>query len=245
MPANILIIVIVVGAVALVLGAIAGYVGGLLESRLNKTLDESREITDPDDPNYKEPEPVVTVHDILKVNIDEKLKLHLLLDGVDLEPDGLTAEQRARLVNVIMQIRPWIDGKTVASAEPLLPILPPAPEPKISTFPTFSMPQVAQATPTPPPKRINPLLGFRTLVESEVKKPEPLLQNNIISLIDEVLQKKLETSPLSDKKIRLEAGPIGEVIVYVGSARYSGVDEVPDPAIRSIIQDAIAQWNKQ
>lgn len=242
MPANILPIVIGVAVAALILGAIVGYAASLLEGRLNKTLDESREVTDPTDPNYKEPEPVVVGHDILKVNIDAALKLHLILDGVELEPDGLTAEQRARLVNVIVQIRPWIDGKIVPSAEPLLPIVA-SPEPKISALSTLSTPQAAQSTPATPHVRINPLQGFRSLVESEVKKPEPLLQNNIISLIDEVLQKKLETSPLIDKKIRIEAGPTGEVIVYVGSARYIGVDNVPDPAVQNIIQDAIAEWN--
>lgn len=239
MPANILPIIIGVAVAALILGAIVGYAASLLEGRLNKTLDESREVTDPNDPNYKEPEPVVVGHDILKVNIDAALKLHLILDGVELEPDGLVAEQRARLVNVIVQIRPWIDGKIVPSAEPLLPVVA-SPEPKISALSTLSTPQ---STPATPHVRINPLQGFRSLVESEVKKPEPLLQNNIISLIDEVLQKKLESSSLIDKKIRIEAGPTGEVIVYVGSARYIGVDNVPDSAIQRIIQDAIAEWN--
>jgi hypothetical protein len=109
----------------------------------------------------------------------------------------------------------------------------------------FSTPVAAQPVSTVQPPRIDPRRGFLSLLESEAKKPEPLLKNNIISLIDEVLQKKLETSTLSNKNIRIEAGATGEVIVYVGSARYMSIDSVPDQAIRDIIQESITEWNNK
>ena len=67
----------------------------------------------------------------------------------------------------------------------------------------------------------------------------------IVEMIDEVLQKKLEDSPLAGKKIRLEEGTVGEVVVFVGAIRYSGIDAVPDEQIKAIIREAIAEWNKK
>jgi hypothetical protein len=32
------------------------------------------------------------------------------------------------------------------------------------------------------------------------------------------------------------------VMVYVGLTRYNGVDDVPDPAIKAAIRDAISEW---
>ena len=123
MQSNPLMLAIIVGAIALIAGAVAGYLGALLESRLTKSLDDAREITDPNDPNYEKHKPISNVdeHDVLKVTVDPTLKWHLALDGVGLEPDGLTPEQRARLVNVVVQIRPWIDGKTLPAAPAVIP----------------------------------------------------------------------------------------------------------------------------
>jgi hypothetical protein len=64
-------------------------------------------------------------------------------------------------------------------------------------------------------------------------------------MIDEVLQKKLENSPLAGKKIRLEEGSVGEVVVFVGTMRYSGIEAVPDENIKAIIKEAIADWDSK
>jgi hypothetical protein len=64
-------------------------------------------------------------------------------------------------------------------------------------------------------------------------------------MIDEVLQTKLSGTQLMDKAIRLEDGPMGEVIVCVGSQRYDGVGAVPDPEIRDIIKAAITEWERK
>lgn len=241
MPNNILVVTIVVGLIALIVGGGLGYLGAILENRLNKALDDGREVTDPNDPDYETHKPVLNVdeHDVLKITVDPMLRWRLTLDGASLEPDGLTAEQRARLVNVIVQIRPWIDGKTApAPYIPPAPIAVPAP-----AFP--DAPIGLQALPPTPTLRVDVRRGFRSLLESDVKKPEPLLENNIIRLIDEVLQKKLESSQLLAKRIRIEAGKQGEVVVFVGASRYIGIDSVPDPDIRAIIEESIKEWNSK
>ncbi len=235
-------IIIIVGAVALILGVILGYLGSILGNRLDKSLEVARETPDPDQQMPKEPDMGLHIveQDILKVSLDAMLQVQLSLDGVRLDANALTSEQRTRLVNVIVQIRPWIEGKVLPpSASTALAVAPieqasrpfePAPPQK---------PAAGQAQPL----RVNAVRGFRSWLESDIKKPEPLLKNDIISQIDEVLQKKLEDSPLESKRIRIEEGSNGEVVVYVGASRYPGIDAVPDEAIRAIIQQAIKDWN--
>ena len=87
--------------------------------------------------------------------------------------------------------------------------------------------------------------GLRSLLKSDVKAPGEGKGVSIVAMIDEVLQAKLLGTTLLAKGIRLEEGSSGEVIVYVGFDRYSGVDAVPDPEIRAIIKSAISDWEKK
>src|ERR1051326_8653050 len=95
--------IILVGVIA----AIAGYVFGMLDSRVTTALKEGREKMVESEAAAKK----IDEHSVLKGTVDEMLKWHLELDDVPIEPNGLTAEQRTRLVNVLVQIRPWVDGK--------------------------------------------------------------------------------------------------------------------------------------
>jgi hypothetical protein len=227
--------IIIVGAVA----AIAGYLFGMLDSRVTTVLKEGREKV-----VAAEEEKASTLkldeHDVLKATIDSGLKWHLELDGVRIEPDELTSEQRARLVNVIVQIRPWIDGKTLAA--PVAPPPPPAPTQLAAPISApVSIGIQPAATPAP---RLDIGRGFRSILESDLgKKSDSSKSPSIVGMIDEVLQKKLAVSPLAAKKIRLEEGSVGEVIVYVGAIRYSGIDSIPDEDIKTIIREAIEEWN--
>src|SRR3972149_689846 len=177
-------IVIIVGVIAV----IAGYLFGILDARVTTALKEGREKIVAEE---QKPTPKLDEHDVLKVSVDRAIKWHLELDGARIEPDGLTPEQRTRLVNVIVQIRPWIDGKTVASPVPI-PVSPATPA--LASNPALawdaSVPIGTQPAVTSPP-RIDIARGFRSILESDVKNPEPAKGPSIVTMIDEVLQKKL------------------------------------------------------
>ncbi len=254
MQNNPLLIIVIVAIIALALGTLIGYfIFSVFEGRLSKALEDAREFVNADDPIHEKPEKIestVHEHEVLKVTIDPALKWHLELDGVRIEPDGLTAEQRTRLVNVVVQIRPWIDSKAAPAPAPAPAPLapPPAPEPMPSSLTLSSplQPVKHPVVPSTPAGRMDPIRGFRSLLESDVKKPEPLLKSpNIVAMIDEVLQQKLVGHPLAAKKIRLEEGPSGEVVVFLGATRYDGIDSVPDEAIQALIREAIKEWNDQ
>lgn len=235
-------LLVLIGAIA----GIAGYGFGMLDSRVTKALKDGREKA----AEAEEPAPAkLDEHSVLKVTLDPALKWHLELDGNRIEPDGLTPEQRTRLVNVLVQVRPWVDGKMAAAPAANMPVAAPVPAP-VASAPASGIPMPASAASATQPAdttatRLDLGRGIRTLFEKDFKKPEVLKGPSIVALIDEVLQKKLLASPLADRRIRLEEGSLGEVIVFVGQTRYSGVDAVPDESIKAIIREAIADWDKK
>ena len=174
------------------------------------------------------------------------------IDGQPVPLETLTAEQRQRLVAIIVQIRPWIDGKKIAPPPAPVPTHPAASAPVSAPPPAPVSPQPVSPQPvsastsaeTPSPPTINPLRGWRSMLANEVKVPESPSKVSIISMIDAILQQKLQNSPLANQKIKMEEGPMGEVLVHVGALRYSGLDNVPDAAIRALIQEAIDEFNR-
>lgn len=65
---------------------------------------------------------------------------------------------------------------------------------------------------------------------------------SIAAQIDEILQEMLIDSLLSNKAIRLLELPQKGVVVVVGLEQYEGVESVPDPEIRGLIQKAVTEW---
>jgi hypothetical protein len=66
--------------------------------------------------------------------------------------------------------------------------------------------------------------------------------HNIAELINEVLQEKLKKSHLKDRGIRLMEFPGKGMVVLVGLDQYDGIDDVPDVEIRSVLQEAVVDW---
>jgi hypothetical protein len=233
LPGEVTLINIVPAIILIIVAAIAGYGLGILDSRLTGALKQKIDDSAEEKKEKKEETVNPDEHTVLKVTVNLALKWHVELDGVRVEPENLTAEQRTRLVNTVVQIRPWIDAKPAPS---------PAPQPPAPRLAPVSM--ASANAPTIPPPRVDIARGVRTLIQNEVKKPEapPM---SIVAMIDDVLQKQLAGTPLEEKGIHLEEGAVGEVIVLVGKEYYPGIDAVPDPEIRGVIRTAIATWEKK
>jgi hypothetical protein len=234
--------------ILIIVAAIAGYVVGIIDSRMTTAVqkkisdDTAAKNASLTAANAEEQERVGE-HVVLKVSIDKALKWRLDLDGKRLDdPNTMSAEQRQRVVNVVVQMRPWIDGKPAQVAAPQPEPVPEA-LPSLRSLSTINPTQTA--IPITPQPRVDPMRGLRSLLKSEVKAPGEGRGVSIVTMIDEVLQAKLLGTTLLNKGIRLEEGSSGEVIVYVGFDRYSGVDAVPDPEIRAIIKAAISDWEKK
>ncbi len=68
---------------------------------------------------------------------------------------------------------------------------------------------------------------------------------SIAAQIDEILQEMLIDSELSSRAIRLLELPQKGVVVMVGLEQYEGVDSVPDPEIKGLIQKAVTEWENR
>lgn len=239
-----------VSSILLLVAALVGYVIGVM-ARRKQNADEAQAALAENDPaaaplpvpdaapaplpaaavSPAEEAPLPGEHIALRVLIDKKLRWHLDLDGERLEdrPENLTPEQKQRLLNVVIQIRPWLEGKTAAPAAAPAPA--PAPAPLV--------------TPPAAPTRISLGESFRAVLQSEVqgKKAPPPAIVSVVSLIDDILQKNIADTPLAARKIKLEEGGIGEVMVWIGPTRYA-LDAAPDPEIKAAIQRAIAEFNQ-
>jgi len=201
--------IIVVGLAAL----FVGYFVGLFESRGRA------------EPKEKRIEPPVIApkeNSLLKLSLDNINQLRLEVDGQRADATQLTPEQRKRLIELMVTMRPWID----ASA------------PKSSAPPQTVSPRTIPSTPVAAPisKPIAPV---------SVSKKEEAAPTTMVGQIDAILQTHLADTPLATRGIRLVESPEGGVVVMVGLSKYGGVGEVPDTQVQAMIRAAITEWEKK
>jgi hypothetical protein len=178
---------------------------------------------------------------IVRFWLDEQTVQHIELEGRELSVTDSSPEDRKHLAEVIASMQKW--ARLEEQARPSM-----AAAVVTSTAVVTSAAEVPVPVPVEVGEATKPRLDLTKgakmfFTDNVARKVEPK-PKSIIGMIDDVLQKKLETSPLKDKKIKLEDGPHGEVIVVVGVDRYTGVDDVPDPQVQAIIRESIAEWDR-
>ena len=176
---------------------------------------------------------------LLRLWLDDRERPNLDIDGQQADTAPISEHNRKRLIALVTVMRPWIEGKSVATA-PAPPAPAPAPAPRPITY-----------TPTPPPAPVEMPSLSKSLANSvsnmlTVKKEEkPVAPLSIVGQIDEILQARIAGGPLASREIRLLESPEGGVIVAVGAQRFAGVGEVTDPQIQAELRAAIAEWEKK
>jgi hypothetical protein len=174
---------------------------------------------------------------VLRFWLDEQKVQHVELEGEDISITDATSEQRKRLADLLKVIQKWVGDEKV---QPVVPVAA-----AVAASTTTEPPLVVVAEPKEATKpRIDLAKGAQMFFSENVSRKVEPKPKSIVGMIDEVLQKKLATSPLQSKKISLEDGPHGEVIVVVDADRYVGVDQVPDPQVQAIIRESIAEWDR-
>jgi len=91
---------------------------------------------------------------------------------------------------------------------------------------------------------LNPIESLMRSVQASTLK-EPAKPTSMAEEIDAILQEMLARSEFAGRTIRLRSLPDQSVEVLVDNERFSGVGEVNDPAARSLIQEAVAAWQRQ
>jgi hypothetical protein len=156
--------------------------------------------------------------DLLRIALEPSGSLRLLLEGKRLDSPGtVTEEQRGLLIQLLLQLRPWVEGKaSIPAVGPL-----------------------SGAGAAKPPET-----APKPAAESKEKAKEPPAPKSIVAQIDELLQKRLEGTPLAGLDIRLQESLKGGVDFRVGSQSYENVEAIPNPEVVAAIRAAIAEWEK-
>jgi hypothetical protein len=154
---------------------------------------------------------------LLRLWMDPAKNLLLELDGAEVDPQSLSADQRRRLIALLTHMRPWLDGGSAPASAP-------APAPQAAPRPV--------ASPAVPP----------SAPAEEEPAPGPL---TIARQIDYILQKLVANTPLAAHGIRIRDLLSGGVEFVVDGKTYAGVDEIPDAQVQAAIRAAIAEWERK
>lgn len=213
-----------------------GYFFGLFEGRnqgykrrKKEEAEEQRTRTVTETPLPPPSPPVETKekeNNLLKLSLDDENQLRLEMDNQPVNTSLLQPEQRKRLIELMVTMRPWIEGKTPAQ---------PAPIQRPPTTPSARPASSPGPAPVPTP-------SASSGASSENEPPAP---TSMVGQIDAILQGHLAGTPLADRGIRIAESIHGGVVVLVGLDRYESVGDVPDPQIQAVIKAAIAEWEKK
>jgi hypothetical protein len=202
-----------------------GYFFGLFEGRRQGYKKRKKEEPAPEEgiqqqatPSVPEPAPKTERRSaLLELNLAEGSRPQLHIDGREVDATHVSAEQRRRLIDIMVMLKPWVDPGGAASTPPSAAVSKPMP---VSPVPT-------------------------TLKKAESAPATASAPRSLVAQIDSILQARLAGSPLAEKGICLAEALHGGAIVFVGTSQYDGVDAVPDPAIQGAIREAIAEWEEK
>ena len=211
-----------------------GYFFGLVEGRGQGAKKARAEETAKrlSEPTLPPPSPPVAPveNNLLALSFDQKDQPQLKLDGQRVDASQLSPENRKRLIDLMLMMRPWIETgsgqKQVTATQPVQP----------ASRPVAVAPAPAAIKPSPPK------VAVPITMPAPIPEPAP---TSMVAQIDAILQSRLIGSPLENIIIRLTESAKGDPIVLVGDKSYAGVGEVTDPAVQAAIRAAIAEWERK
>ena len=170
------------------------------------------------------------------------------MDGQRIDTAHMEPQQRKRLIDLMVLMRPWIETGPLAPSKPK-PAAPAgvAAAAQRATVPPFDSKPVTQSVPA---RGTGPLAGPTGPLSSGTgplanPEPPPSAPTTMVGQIDTILQTNLASTSLAGRGIRLVESAQGGAMVVVGLTRYPSVGDVPDPEVQAAIRAAIAEWEKK
>jgi hypothetical protein len=188
---------------------------------------------------HPRPEPVIEVLRVLRDRLSGRLLIEM--DGKRyLRPEDVQTDAiRLGLLATLQDLAKF--------AAPLAPN--PQPGPSQAQSPEYVIDEdalaaaiAAQPAPLQPPT-MNPFKQLQTLREMAKNAPPPQ-ERSIAEQIDEVLQRKLQSTAYAQRGLRVANSPRGTAVFQADGRVYDSVDDVPDSGAQSLIRAAVAEWEK-
>ncbi len=159
--------------------------------------------------------------EILRAGRNEAGEIWLEIDGQQLkDKSALQSAQQGRLQSLLQELRPWIETGIETSIETSQP----------------AQPQPAPVARPAPAAKVPP--------KQKKEAPAAPVMKTIVEQINDVLQAKLANTIFKDRGIQLVDGSGGSVMVEEGLNSYEGIEAVPNEEIRSLIRQAVSDWEK-
>lgn len=221
-------------AIGIALGVMFfGYFFGLFEGRSQRNKSRQKERAEEKDlqsapitPPAAPPAPSDSIP-ILDLSMDIAGDLCLKLDGHLVDSSGLDHEQRKRLINILTQIRPWLEG-----------FQPKAPSAALQSAPA--------STPQPAPEPASaPASQPTALQQDDDEQTQDAPPESIVAQIDSILQTRLAGTALAERGIHLQESHEEGVNVWVGPKKFDSVEDVDDDNIKAVIKAAIKEWENR
>ena len=158
----------------------------------------------------------------------------LKIDGRAVDPANVASDQRKRLIELMVALRPWIEpganplpsadqGKAAGPGQPMM-------SGSVASSAVFGSIEYGPGGP-----------AVSVAAEPAAAPPSA----SLVQQIDAILQARMAGTTLAGRGIRLAESLRGGAIVFIGRSQFDGVDKVPDPEVQAAIRAAIAEWEER
>jgi hypothetical protein len=165
-------------------------------------------------------------------------------------PADLEPTSREQIEHLADELLAWL-GKPVDAGHQQVVLdqsgpqpIPAQPATVSANSPGMSPPVRQQSNPEIKRPSLNPVSLFTRAITADIPKVN-IGFKSITAQIDEILQNLVIDSPFATRGIHLVDEAAGGVRVEIGLDSYAGVDAVPDEAVRQLIRQAVAEWERQ
>lgn len=147
---------------------------------------------------------------------------------------GLDAKKRIELQKAAQELFLWAGGR----------IDKPPVETASAPVPTAPKPEAMQPVPSVEPV-VQPVSAAVPVPTVPPVVAVPVAPRSMVVQIDEIFQSLLARSPYANQRVLISEDLREGVVVWVGSMRYNGIEAVPDPEIKTMIRQAVAEWERR
>jgi hypothetical protein len=164
----------------------------------------------------------------------------------------LSVNRHTRLVELVDELGFWSGGREIDQRMAQVGNEAAAVNQPSQTEPQTTPPQGSPSSALQSTTEIAPPKKQKISVNSGEKPSRPAASEptntapikSIAAQIDDILQEKLESSPLKDRAIRIMELEGKGVVVMIGLDQYEGVSEVPDPEVRALLRECVMEWER-